>query len=137
MPKKVTEGETDQATIMTCGFVNKQHHGTKGKLEDLACTLPAGHDGVHSAPYKRLVATPVTDEKGRVIKNSYEEVEDISRWSDAAGVPSDQVFANTSDQMTLYQRDMVLQIIQKNPKTTVEQAIAQASQSEEWNQRVR
>ena len=132
MPKKVEEVTHD-----TCGHINKQHYGTKGKLEDLACTLPVGHSGNHSAPYKRLVGTPVTDEKGRVIKNTYEEVDDVGQWGDMAGTPAEQVFVGEKDQMTLYQRDMVLQIVKNNPKITIEQAIAQASQSEEWGQRVR
>lgn len=133
MPKK----DASEVKEPLCGHVNKQHYGTKGKLEDLACTLPAGHAGNHSSPYKRLVGTPVTDEKGRVIKQNYEEVDDVSWWSDAAGAPAEQVHIGSKDQMTLYQRDLVMQVIQKNPKLSVDQAIAQASASEEWGQGVR
>jgi len=120
-----------------CGHINKQHYGVNGKLEDLVCTLPARHEGDHSAVYKRLVGTPVTDEKGRVLKQTYEEVEDTGRWNDAAGTPAEQVRVGDKDQMTLYQRDMVLQIIKNSPKISVEQAIEQASKTEEWGQRVR
>lgn len=138
MPPKAKADEVDEVKAAgVCGHINKQHYGYDGKLEDLACALPGGHAGNHQAPYKRKVGTPVTNEKGMVVKMEYAEDETQSTWSDAAGVPAEQVHVGKAEQMTLYQRDLVLQIIQKNAKLTVEDAIAIASQSEEWNQRVR
>src|SRR3990167_7257259 len=120
-----------------CGHVNKHYYGLNGKLEDLTCTLEGGHTGDHSALHRRKVGTPVTDEKGRVISTTYEEVETLGAWNDAAGTPAANIIALDREQMTLYQRDLVLQIVQKNPKISIEDAVKLASGKEEWTQGVR
>jgi len=126
-PPKVT-------SFVACGHVNKQHHGYDGKLEDLACELTKGHTGDHNAHYKRKVGTPVTNEKGIVTSTAYHEEESLGAWSDAAGVPSNQVKVGIADQMTLYQRDLVMQVLQKSPRMKIDDAIEKAKQSQEWNQ---
>ena len=35
----------------TCGHINKHSYGTDGKLDNLACDLPAGHTGNHSGQH--------------------------------------------------------------------------------------
>jgi hypothetical protein len=124
--------EETRLEARTCGHVNKHHYNTKGKLEDLACTLPKDHEGAHSAKYVKLVGEPVNDEKGRVVKTDYHEVEAVAAWSDAAGVPANRIQAGEIEAMTLLQKDLVMQVMAKAPNLTVEQATATAKAQPEW-----
>jgi len=70
-----------------CGHINKQNWNYKpdlghSVLEDLACDLPAGHDGNHSAEKHEVV-----------FKNGGQSWEGDKRvaWTDAAGTPADQI----------------------------------------------
>jgi hypothetical protein len=116
----------------TCGHVNKHHYNTKGKQEDLACALPESHSGDHSAPYTKLVGEPVTDEKGRVVRTSYTEAPAMSTWGNAAGQPASEIRAGEIEQMTLLQKDLVMQVMAKAPNLSVEQATAAAKAQPEW-----
>lgn len=117
----------------TCGHINRHHYNAAGRLEELACTLLPKHTGDHSATYKKNVGDPVHDEKGRVIKVEYHEEEATAVWNDAAGKPAADIQEGEIAQMTLFQKDLVMQLLAKNPTLTVDQAVAQAKQMPEWN----
>lgn len=119
--------------LTTCGHVNKQHFNAEGKLEDLACTLDPRHPGDHQAPYKKNVADHLYDEKNRIVKITYHLEDAVSYWNDSAGKPADKVKSGEVAQMTGFQRDLVMQILSRNPRLNVDQALAQARQSPEWN----
>jgi hypothetical protein len=115
-----------------CGHVNKQHYNTDGKLQDLACTLPDGHIGDHQALCKKLSGEPQTDEKGRVVKSNYYEVDAIAYWNNAAGKAANPVTTEVM-QTSLLQKDLIMQIMKEHPSLTVEQATAQAKADARWN----
>lgn len=77
---------------IACGHINKQFVNAQGTLEDLACTLPKGHEGDHFAKYKRVVTEYgiVKDEKGvsRQAVTGTHVGEADGWWGDAAGVPA-------------------------------------------------
>lgn len=116
-----------------CGHINKHSYNTRGKLEDLSCTLEKGHDGDHSAPYKKNVGESVHDEKGRIVSVKYTPEESIAYWNDGAGVLAKEIKVGDVGQMNMFQKDIVMQILSKNPNTPVEQAIAEAKERPEWN----
>jgi len=78
---------TETKKVETCGHINKHNWNYKeelGKsvLEDLACDLPAGHVGDHSAE-KYEVIFQNNGNAGEGMKRVY--------WNDAAGTPADQI----------------------------------------------
>lgn len=100
MPKKekdavieIDEPVTESViTKNVCGHTNKQYTNIKGKLEDLACTLPAGHGGDHEAPCKALATfSGEKDPDAEYIFRDgkyYLVVESVAAWSDVAGTPA-------------------------------------------------
>lgn len=84
-----------------CGHVNKQHHGVDGKLEELVCVLPFGHEGDHSTKYLCLRQVDDNFETARLREQGvkfytvqgklYKETEEDAFWSDAAGVLAENV----------------------------------------------
>lgn len=99
--------EEVKATAFTgkCGHVNKHHVGLNGKPEDLACTLPAGHKGDHSAEFECLRPYDGSFEhaglkryqmgskviNGAVVPTEYVKTKDTAYWSDGAGVPAAEI----------------------------------------------
>jgi hypothetical protein len=80
MPKKA---EPKEETL--CGHINKQFISKDGKREDLACTLPKGHEGDHFAIFPRVVTDYGVDKDGRpAVKGVHIEDTD-GWWGDAAG----------------------------------------------------
>lgn len=100
MPKKSEETteEVETAKEGTCGHINKQFHNIKGRIEDLPCTLPSGHDGDHSAKHVALRQVEDNFETAELITNGaktytiagrlFMAVEVDGFWGDAAGVPA-------------------------------------------------
>lgn len=98
-----------------CDHINRHFINADGVREDLLCTLQAGHEGDHSAPYTclrladgsiaqaRAVAAgkPTLKLSGRVVQgvgfvqNQYVEVTETAFWSDGASVPADQIKPDT------------------------------------------
>lgn len=84
-----------------CGHINRHSVGVDGKPDNLECTLPAGHSGPHSAPHhevaKQMSASlagnsadqfePVVDQLGNVLY----EGNPVRYWTDAAGVPANEI----------------------------------------------
>jgi hypothetical protein len=122
----------DVYKVTPCNHVNKQHYNTDARLEDLACTLPKGHTGDHFAPYLRNVPDPITDLKGGVIQARYRQEEAEAWWSDAAGTPARDVKEGKIIQLSQFQKDIVAEILRKNPDMTAEAAIEQAKASPIW-----
>jgi hypothetical protein len=117
----------------TCGHVNKQHYNTKGKLEDLACDLEPKHAGDHHAKYQKNVPEPVTDEKGRVTNVNYHEEEADAYWTNAAGKPAKDISEGTVPQLSLMQKDLLAQLMARNPDMTVEVALEKVKTDPRWN----
>jgi hypothetical protein len=140
MPEQLTSDSEPVAEVVleetpgpaVCGHINKQHYNTKGKLEDLPCTLTKGHEGDHSAEYVKLVGEAVSDEKGRVVKVNYSEEQAVAYWGNAAGTPASKIQAGEIERMTLLQKDLVMQRMSRNPDLSVAEATAQAKASPEW-----
>lgn len=141
MPKKVTpediEKEVEQVKESkgkpVCGHINKQHTGTDGKLEDLVCNLPEGHKGDHKAKHQRNIPDYEHDDKGKVKKVTYHQEEVETSWGDAAGTPASQIQEEVVPQMSLLQKDLVMQILSREPALDVKMAVAKAKMSKEWN----
>lgn len=125
MPRKKNEE--------TCQHINKQHYNAKGKLEDLQCDLPEGHKGDHHATYSRLIPDPLTDAKGIVIKEYYNEEEAEAFWGDAAGTPTSGIKPADIPQMTDYQKDLVMAVLKRDPTMQLEKAVEVAKTSGAWN----
>ena len=145
MPKKTVEDEvtSEELTIEPakpakeakfggCGHVNRQHYGTDGKLLEIVCDLEPKHEGDHHARAMRNVPEPVTNEKGIVTSVKQRQEEVGTWWGDKAAALTRDVIANVAEQMSLLQKDLVMDILNKNPNLTVEQAIAQAKASNAW-----
>jgi hypothetical protein len=113
IPDKVEEEAfTPPVKPLLCGHINKHHRGINGRLEDLACTLPDGHDGDHQAEYDCLrpfdgsyehAQLPRVAMSQKIINNAlvpseYVKVKETAFWSDAAGVPAAQIKAD-ADQL--------------------------------------
>lgn len=130
-PENVVMGKEGFEAI-PCGHVNKQHYNTKGRLEDLTCTLPKGHPGDHFATAMKNVPDHVYDMKGAAIQQKWNEVEAEVFWSDAAGTPAKDIKEKEIPQLSDFQKDLVASILKKNPDILVEEAIAQARNSPVW-----
>jgi hypothetical protein len=129
----LAEVEVQETQPGRCGHVNHQHYGTNGRLEKVACDLPDGHAGDHHAKYTRNVKDePETDAKGRVMKQTYHTEEADAWWNDAAGKPARPV-DNDAIQMSLLQKDLIMQVTKENPRLTIEQATEQAKALPQWN----
>jgi hypothetical protein len=115
-----------------CGHINRHHTDTSGKLTPLACTLEPGHTGDHSAAYTRNVPEYITDHKGIAIKVIQNPTEAVTYWRDEAGTPASEIVPEEVPQMTGYQRDLVMQILQRNPKMSTTEAIEKAKSMKEW-----
>lgn len=92
----VEEVVEEEQKAATCGHINKQAFNTDGLLEDLACTLPAGHEGDHSAKTQTLQKNPYLTKNPRAEYKwadgvEYEVREVTAFWSDAAGVPAEKI----------------------------------------------
>lgn len=138
MPAKKTitvedvEKEIQPKNAPPCGHVNRHHHGVDGKLKELHCVLPAGHDGDHQAPAQKNKPDPQYDEKGRVVKMSYTVEEITGYWNDSASTPAKDIYPQEILQMTLHQKDMVMRMLQGNPAMDVKEAVARAKMTPEW-----
>ena len=131
MPKVKTE-EAPEAEVEACGHINRHHTDTSGKLAPLACTLPKGHTGDHYATYIRNVPEYITNERGVAVKVIQNQTEGETYWQDIAGTPASEITPEEVPQMTGYQRDLVMQILQRNPKMSATEAIAKAKLTKEW-----
>lgn len=131
--EKEIEVQKEAKDNPVCGHVNKQHTGADGKLQDLSCSLTKNHDGDHKARHMRKIGEPVSNEKGQTLRMEYHEKEVESSWGDAAGKPASEISEEPVLQMSLLQKDLVMQILTRNPAMDVKQAIAQAKLSKEWN----
>lgn len=116
-----------------CGHVNRQAYGTNGKLQELVCDLEPKHKGDHHARAIRNVPEPVTDQKGITTSVKQREEEADAWWGDAAGKLTRDIIADVPEQMSLFQKDLVMGILNKNPNLTVEQALSQAKASPAWS----
>lgn len=139
MPKKVSladpiEGdETVQVVDLRCRHTNNHIYGTDGKLTSITCDLPKGHGGDHHAHYTKNVGEPVHDEKGRVKKVEYHEEEAETYWGDLAETPADQIQVGNTEQLSFLQKDLVLDILNRNPRLSINQATQQARALQQWN----
>jgi len=81
-----------------CGHINKQFFNKDGRREDLACTLPAGHEGDHFAKFEHVVTEYGLDENNlEVVTGQHIETDD-GFWSDSAGVfPVAKVISQEED----------------------------------------
>jgi len=127
-PKAVKKVE-----LSTCGHVNRHHFGTDGKPLELVCDLDPKHTGDHHAKYQKNVADPVMDEKGRVVKVTYHQEESDAYWGDAAGKPVAEILEGKQVQMSLLQKDMVMEILNRDPRMTIQEATNIAKAKPEWN----
>lgn len=116
----------------TCGHINKHYFNTQGKLEDLACDLPKGHTGDHHAIALRNMPEYTHDHKGIPIKVVYTETETETYWGDMAGTPAKEITAGEVSQLTAYQRDILMELMKKNPALSAEQALAAAKLEKNW-----
>lgn len=103
MVKKLEEATEEVVTPSDgiCGHVNKQFHNVKGKIEDLACTLPSGHVGDHSAKHTALRQVEDNFETAELVANGaktyviagkpFMAIEVDGFWSDVAGVPASEI----------------------------------------------
>lgn len=138
-PKKNHEAVIETPEIVkeikhaACGHITRHHYNAQGALEDLACVLPASHAGDHSAPYMKSVGEPVHDEKGRVVKTVYHEEQAVAYWNDSAGKPANRIREGEVGQMTLMQKDLVMQMLGKEPDLPIENAITKARALPQWN----
>ena len=83
---------------MLCGHINKQHKAIGGKLEDLACILPIGHDGDHFATHLALRKVDDNFETAQAVADGaktytmggimYAILPAESYWSDSASIPA-------------------------------------------------
>lgn len=108
--KEVQEEYFSPTPPALCGHINRQHINAQGLREDLACALPAGHDGDHSAPYaclrprdgsivqaeaiangKKVLQLSGVQVRDKYIPHEYVEVIETAYWSNAAGIPAAQV----------------------------------------------
>lgn len=124
MPKKEKEE--------ICGHVNKHYINTKGRLEDLTCDLPKGHAGDHHAVCVRKIPDPLTDNKGRVIEERYREEEADAYWGDVAGTPAKDITEKPMPQLSQFQKDLLAEVLKKNPTMSIESALQQAQESPLW-----
>lgn len=130
---KVENVVLEETFAAACGHVNKQHYGTDGRLQDLICNLPKGHDGDHRALYAMKIGEPVNDEKGRVIRTNYREEERYGYWNDSAGKTAAPADGVEMEQTSLWQKDLIMRIMAKDPDMTVEKATQKAKQDPAWN----
>ena len=72
-----------------CGHINRHSYGINGELDNISCTLPAGHSGDHGAPHLERDY----GEGGAVTW----EGERWADWTDMAGTPADQLKPNESE----------------------------------------
>jgi hypothetical protein len=93
---ELAEEAMERLRITTlCGHINKQYYNTKGRLEDLACTLHKGHTGNHEAPCKSLAK--FSGEKDPAEEYQFRDgtfylvVQNTAEWSDIAGVPAEKI----------------------------------------------
>lgn len=132
MPSKKEEAKTEETPAPVCGHINKHHYNTKGKKEEITCTLPKKHTGDHSAEYTRLVGTQISDEKGRVVRTDYHEEQAVAMWGDGAGVDAAQIYAGEVEQLSLLQKDLVMQVMAKAPNLSAAEALLVAKAQPEW-----
>lgn len=135
MSAKKTVLEVDEPVVEAdepCGHINRHHTNEKGQLAPLACTRPRGHSGDHFATYTRLFPDPITNEKGITIKMNYTQGEAGTYWRDDAATPASEIKPDEAPQMTQYQRDLVMQLLQRNPSWNAQKAIAEAKMMKEW-----
>ena len=118
---------------MTCDHVNKQHYNTKGRLEDLKCDLEEGHKGDHHAFYEKNVPDHETNDKGQVTKSRYTQETAEAWWGDLAGTPAKEITERPMPQLSQYQKDLLGDVLRKNPHLSAEQALAEAKNSPTWN----
>jgi hypothetical protein len=126
MPKSAEE------TKEVCGHINKHYVNPKGRLEDLPCDLEKGHAGDHHAFCVHLVSDPLTNPKGQVIEERYREEQAEAWWSEAAGVPAKDITEAPMPQLSQYQKDILADILKRNPTMSVEVALKQAQESPLW-----
>lgn len=78
-----------------CGHINKQYINPDGALEDLKCTLQAGHGGDHKAEHKALREFSGMKHPAKTYQvwqgKEYELVTEMGIWSDAAGRSAEEV----------------------------------------------
>jgi hypothetical protein len=130
----VIEEPIKEPEPQVCGHVNRHSYGTDGKLQPLSCDLAPKHEGDHHARHIRNVKDePETDAKGRVVKQTYHTEEAETWWKDAAGKPAHLIPEGEIGQMSLLQKDLVMQILNKNPKMPVADAVKQAKSNPAWN----
>ncbi len=127
-PKIVVKIESD-----LCGHVNRHRFGTDGNLQELTCDLKPEHAGDHHAKCMVNVPDYTTNEKGIVTSVKYHQEERDGYWTDAAGTPVKDIKVGEVPAMNMNQKDMVLDIMKKNPRLNVDQAITLARSTPEWN----
>ena len=85
-----------KADIPACGHVNRQHTGIDGELEAVACVLPKGHTGDHSALVRVLRKQQYLQKNPKLEYHwrdglEYEIHTVDTFWSDAAGTAAADV----------------------------------------------
>ena len=74
-----------------CGHINRHSYGVDGKLDNLACVLPTGHRGDHSAPHVEESITHMREKTGRITGEIRDKKTVTAFWGDMAGTPVDQI----------------------------------------------
>jgi hypothetical protein len=95
--KKVAE-EVQEAEVNICGHVNRHSFGVDGKPDNLQCTLPKGHDGLHSAQHyeggTQLSGMLSADDLEAFVWNEETERYEgiiLRHWNDMAGIPAKDI----------------------------------------------
>lgn len=130
-PEDVVMGK--EGFTVLCGHINKHFVNTDGRLKDLSCDLPKGHEGDHHAKAFKNVADNTYDLKGTVIRQEWRQEEVDACWGDAAGTPAKDIKEQPVVQLSQYQKDLVGEVLRKNPQLSVEDAIQQAKASPTWS----
>jgi len=89
--------EVQVPEVELCGHINRHSLGLDGKPDNLACTLPKGHTGNHSAEHYE-VATQVSGMLEDVQSMEFNQLPDgkmeittLREWGDMAGIPAKDI----------------------------------------------
>jgi hypothetical protein len=77
--------------VELCGHINRHSYGIDGQLDNLACDLPKGHAGDHSAMHKEVNVSHMRDVNRKVTGEIRNEYKVRAYWGDAAGIPVGQL----------------------------------------------
>lgn len=119
--------------VKLCGHINRHSIGADGKPDNLACTLPEGHVGLHQAPHYEI-ATQISgmldaDESMQFTQRTDGLLEGtiMRSWNDQAGIPADQIKPRTPGQH-LVSADHMFPEVESQRISELEEKIAKLEQ---------